>query len=102
MLHPLGCDRVEGMTRERKSAAAPILVVLAILLLLICGYWGAYLGIGTYRHGGMVGTVAITNRYYRHECAPYVFAPAAWMESKMRGTDVHVLYSRRRVLPEAN
>lgn len=71
----------------------PAIFILAILLLLIGGYLGTYLGAGfrvdDRSPSGVVGTV---ERTYTTKWAVTVFAPAAWVETQMRGVLVHTVY----------
>jgi hypothetical protein len=72
----------------------PIIAILAILLLLVGGYVGAYLGAGfrvdwKAAPSGDIGTI---ERTYTSKWAVTVFAPAAWAETKMRDVLVHTVY----------
>src|SRR5687767_1074031 len=73
----------------------PIAAILAIVLLLIGGYVGAYLGMGERFDQPLVTFTGVpdygamtTERVYSHKWAPAVFAPAAWIESRLRGAEV--------------
>lgn len=74
------------------KSLAPIAVILAIVLLLLGSYVGAYLGMGYLgEHVDALGRTILYERRYSHQWAMTVFAPAAWAESKMRGHEVRVL-----------
>jgi len=81
------------MSQKPYQSPLPIIAILAILLLLIGGYVGAYLGAG-FRvdwkaPSGDIGTI---ERTYTHRGALIVFAPAAWAETKLRGVQVQAVY----------
>jgi hypothetical protein len=61
---------------SRPSTAAPILVVLAVVLLLIGGYVGAYLGMAKREYHYGPGSVRMDRTYafessHRHEVASF-------------------------------
>ena len=76
---------------SRPSTAAPILAVLAIVLLLLGTYVGAYFWLGEYYAwtgmGVPGGPHGIVRMYERHWQA-VLFQPAAWLESKARHIEV--------------
>ena len=68
----------------RSSIAAPVLVVIAVLLLLLGAYVGAYFGLCEHaatfsRPEPMWGM----GRYYSARWKCQAFAPAAWVESRV-------------------
>jgi hypothetical protein len=68
--------------------------ILAIVLLLIGWYVGAYLGMGTlvpYSFTIAGKPYSVLHRRYRYEWAETAFVPAAWSESKMRGIEVIII-----------
>src|SRR5689334_16698501 len=69
----------------------PILAALVIVLLLICGYVGAYLGMAQreYHHGPHLMRI---DRSYGNKWMPAIFWPAAWLESQLRGVKVRAVY----------
>lgn len=80
---------------SRPSTAAPILAVLAIVLVMLGAYVGVYLWLGE-----RVGVTDGRTGYHYVECqfqqewACIVFAPATWVESKLRGVEVEPAYVR--------
>ena len=81
------------MSEKPYQSTLPIIAILAILLLLIGGYVGAYLGAGfrvddKTTFGG-IGTI---ERTYTSKWAVTVFAPAAWVETKMRDVQLQAVY----------
>ena len=81
------------MSEKSYPSPLPIIAILAILLLLIGGYVGAYLGVGVRvdwrTPSGAVGTI---ERTYTHKWMLILFAPAAWAETKMRDVQVQAVY----------
>lgn len=75
------------MSTERKSAAAPLLVSFAIVLALLAGYTAAYLTRS--RSTTMVfwteGMRDAKFKVFRSKPEALLFAPALWIESKIRG-----------------
>jgi len=82
-----------AVSEKPYQSTLPIIAILAILLLLIGGYVGAYLGAGfrvdDKTTSGGIGTI---ERTYTSKWAVTVFAPAAWVETKMRDVLVHTVY----------
>jgi hypothetical protein len=80
-------------TLTRMKALPPVLATLTIVLLLLSGYVAAYLwmtdsfGTRTNTRGYAV-TTKVELRFYRHGWAKMVFAPAAWVESRIIGHEV--------------
>jgi len=70
----------------RPSTAAPILAVLVVVLplLLLASYVGGYFWLGEYSETSIPGNKVIA-RFYPHRWQTFVFSPAAWVESLMRG-----------------
>ena len=81
------------MSEKSYPSPLPIIAILAILLLLVGGYVGAYLGVGVRvdwrTPSGVLGTI---ERTYTSKWAVTVFAPAAWVETKMRDVQVQAVY----------
>ena len=81
------------MSEKPYRSPLPIIAILAILLLLIGGYVGAYLGVGVRvdwrTPSGAVGTI---ERTYTHKWMLTLFAPAAWAETKMLDVQVQAVY----------
>jgi hypothetical protein len=73
---------------SRPSTAAPILAVLAIVLLSLAGYVGGYFWFGEY--GASPGYVL---RLYRYEWLIPFYKPAAFIEEKLRGGKVEIGHS---------
>lgn len=77
------------------KSIAPILAALALLLLLLGGYVGAYLGMGkksVWRGSAPPESKLVgIDREYSHEWIATAFKPAAWVESKVRGLDVKAM-----------
>lgn len=79
---------------SRPSTATPILAVLAIVLLLLGAYVAGYFWLGKYSDippppsafGGPAAPRAI--RIYGYHWQAYVFAPAAMLETWVKGGDV--------------
>ena len=69
------------------------MLAVAIVLLTLGGYVGAYLGLGSrfdwIAPSGDIGTI---ERTYTQNWAITMFAPAAWTESKLRGVQVQAVY----------
>ncbi len=88
---------------ERKLKSLPlILVAVAIVLLLIGAYVGAYLGMSEYRDCSWENQKAPLSivRYYRSDYAAQCFEPAAKMESWLSGDAIHSLGPSRWNDPE--
>jgi hypothetical protein len=100
-----------GVSRERKSAAAPILAALAILLLPIAAYAIAYFQTGEYREEGRGNATAsitmsstgevlmrssisidelVTIRLYPAAWQRSLFGPGAWLEERLTGNAVEI------------
>ena len=81
------------MSEKPHPSPLPVIAVLAILLLLIGGYVGAYLNVGVRvdwrAPSGDIGTI---ERTYTHQWMITLFAPAAWAETKMRNVQVQAIY----------
>ena len=81
---------------SRSSTAAPILAVLAIVLVMLGAYVGGYFWLG--RHicvltpSWSVGDIPKVRhtRIYRHELQATVFKPAAQIESFLSGRKMNV------------
>jgi hypothetical protein len=76
---------------SRLSTAAPILAVLAIVLVTLGAYAGGYFWLGEYHEwygmgvpGGPHGIV----RVYKRSWQAILFQPAAWLESQLRPIEV--------------
>src|SRR6187549_3440650 len=82
-----------AMSEKSYPSPLPIIAILAILLLLVGGYVGAYLGVGVRvdwrTPSGVLGTI---ERTYTHQWMLILFAPAAWAETKMRDVQVQAVY----------
>ncbi len=72
------------------KSLTPILTGATILLLLLGGYAGAYLALGDREYGYLnpPSSDRFLDRIYPYTWADKVFAPAAWVESKVRSIDV--------------
>jgi len=77
---------------SRPSTAAPILAVLAVVLVTLGAYVGGYFGLGEHYQHPFASTNTIY-RVYRHEWEASLFAPAAWVEGRVRERDVRVTTS---------
>ena len=76
----------------RHSAAAPILAALGIVLAMLGAYVGAYLGLCEMTYEWTDSEEGFyVERLYEYDWARTVFAPAAWMEGKIRGHNVDIL-----------
>jgi hypothetical protein len=71
----------------------PPALTIVVVLLIIGGYVGAYLGMGGRSDwrtpSGVIGTI---ERTYTSKWALTAFAPAAWAETKLRGVQVQAVY----------
>ena len=70
---------------SRPSTAAPILAVLAIVLVMLGAYVGGYFLAGDYWE---MGNVRFIVRTYSNQWQAAAFQPAAWTESKFSGWTV--------------
>jgi hypothetical protein len=75
------------MSREHKSAAAPILAVLAIVLAMLGAYVGGYFWLGERQELNSVQTT----RVYSARWQGTVFGPIAWVEGKLSRREVLLL-----------
>jgi hypothetical protein len=87
LLHPLGCDTVEGMTPERKSAALPLLAGL-ILTLPVTLYVVGYFWLAECHNLEARDDVIAIVRLYDHPGLVAAFKPGGWVESKARGVPI--------------
>lgn len=78
----------------RPSTAAPILAALALLLLPLGAYVGGYHGLSEYGVGYGISSNGTTYRAYSAHWQCELFKPAAWIESRLWGRHVKLLYSR--------
>lgn len=87
------------MTRERKSAAAPILIAVLLLAGPIGSYVAGYVllpariewaddGFGYTRDRPPTSNVEVIERVYRHQWMATAFGPAANLEGRLRGIEV--------------
>jgi hypothetical protein len=84
------------MTRERKSATVPILAALAIVLpfsLYFVGYFWLSSATNWSAHGiGYTDSVPpdliVVQRAYPQHWLKTIYAPAGWVEGRLRGVDV--------------
>ena len=76
---------------SRPSTAAPILAVLAIMLLPLGAYVGGYYGLGEYSELRCEWEKPITHRIYRNAWCCHVFTPLAKAESKVSSREVRLL-----------
>jgi hypothetical protein len=80
-----------GMSRERKSSAAPILAVLALgLVISLSAYAAGYFWLGEYEEISAGGSalprqVNIIDRAYPQQWVAIAFRPAARFEGWLRG-----------------
>jgi len=84
------------MKDERNSAVVPILATVAVFVVMLTAYIGAYLSLGQYidwRNNPGDGPTGMIERNYRKEWQPHFFRPAASVESLMRRCDVVLSYS---------
>ena len=80
---------------SRPSTAAPILAVLAIVLVTLGAYGGGYFWLGTFvdwRNGGPGALGLGIERIYDQHWQPEFFRPAAWVEARLRGCEVQMTY----------
>jgi hypothetical protein len=77
---------------SRPSTAAPILAVLAIVLVTLGAYVGGYFWLGEYSPSvAGFGFAPATTRVY-HARSYSVFVPLAWFESKLTRREVTLVY----------
>ena len=77
------------MSTERKPYAAPILVVLLLLVVVFGAYVGGYFGL-------MMGPADVTSvggfvRIYRYRWIAYAFYPAGYLEHLATGHGVQLV-----------
>jgi hypothetical protein len=75
------------------STAAPILAVLAVVLVTLGAYVGGYLWLGEYEEHAFLGRVGHISRVYPHEWIVTVFRPAAQVEEWLRGVSVNLAWN---------
>jgi hypothetical protein len=74
---------------SRPSTAAPILAVLAIVLVMLGAYMGGYFWLGEYRTWTSARTNAvIIERRYSQEWQRGIYRPVAYVESHLFGESV--------------
>ena len=73
------------MKRDRKSSAAPVLAIMAIVLVPLALYLGGYFLAGEYVAGPDKAA-----RFYRYRWQSQFFTPAAKLESYLRGSPMIV------------
>jgi hypothetical protein len=84
---------------SRPSTAAPILAVLIVLAALLGLYVGGYFWLGREsRFYAGVGSHRVT-RLYRYEWASSMFAPAAYLESWLRGVHTRASHNEESASP---
>jgi hypothetical protein len=77
------------MTGQRKSAVAPILAALAILLLPLVAYVAGYFGLGEFE--ALTPDHDQICRTYPHDWMRVAYRPAGWLEAKWRHRYVVIL-----------
>jgi hypothetical protein len=84
---------------SRPSTAAPILAVLAIVLVTLGAYVAGYFCFGEYSRGFDMETdeTLYVSRDYRHGLLAVAFRPCAVAESWVTGVDVYVAVQRPRI-----
>jgi len=75
---------------SRPSTAAPILTVLAIVLVTLGAYVGGYFWLGKKQEAAR--TIC---RLYPYQWQTAMFKPAGWIEKKLRGKGVYLAYERQ-------
>lgn len=89
--HPPAARYDEGMSKERKSIAAPILAVPAIVLpLLLALYVGGYFWLGNYITWMASDGYGRVVRVYPRQWMAAVYWPAATVEGWMTGVQTEV------------
>ena len=79
---------------SRPSTAAPILAVLAVVLVTLGAYVGGYFWLGENRKLNSVQTT----RVYRARWQGTVFGPIAWIEGKLSRREVLLLDTGHRTI----
>jgi hypothetical protein len=69
--------------KEKRTSAAPLVVALFILGLLLVVYIAGYVWLGEHDEASWA-----LRRGYQHKLASDLYKPAAWIESKLRGQAV--------------
>ena len=85
-----GGRRITGMNASRSSWLAPVLVAAILLAALLASYPGAYLALG--KGGASVSNGGQFTRVYETDWQVILFAPAARVETAIRGREVLLLY----------
>jgi hypothetical protein len=70
----------------------PILAIFAILTAMVAGYVCTYLMVGRYHFVHPINGTTGIYRYYTKSWQATVFKPAAWVEQRLTGTPVHLVY----------
>jgi hypothetical protein len=78
---------------SRPSTAAPILAVLAVMLVTIGAYVGGYLCLGR-----MIDFEKLRYRYFAYPWIATIFSPAASVETLVIGKTVETVYEGQEVL----
>jgi hypothetical protein len=73
---------------SRSSTAAPILAVLAVVLVTLAAYLGGYFWLGQYYYQATPAGMPFKARIYRTNFECWLFDPLAKIESKLSGCDV--------------
>ena len=68
---------------SRLSTAAPILAVLAVVLVTVGAYVGGYFWSGTVVRGTLPPRTDFVDRNYGHAWMVPLFKPAGWLEAKL-------------------
>ena len=82
-----------GMNEKRKSAAAPILTILALIVVPLAIYAAGYCWLGEYQEEAFLGRVDHISRIYPQEWFATVFGPAAQAEEWLRGVTVTLAWN---------
>jgi len=74
--------------KEKRTSAAPLVVALFILGLLLVVYIAGFVWLGEYKQ-----TSWALRRGYEHKLVSDLYKPAAWLESKLRGQTIQTWWN---------